>query len=355
MNLRDAARPAAYAVLVALLAAPAEGAADGPRYAIESKPARRVEATLGLAISAPRLKAEEWDVFVPKLPVLPCQSAVGSTARPGGREVAEGSPRRQPVLEVIVGATTDELAKALSVEARYTATLIARRLVERKPGSPPPKVTPLTASERVLSLRASAEHFDFETPGFRAWLADRGLARVEGEPDVDYARRVFLVIKKEFSYLYTNTLDRHATAVCKAGKSDCGGLAVVFASAMRAQGIPARLLVGRWAFDGGKDGGPAGNQEHVKAEFFAEGVGWVPVDCSSAILHDKSPEGLAYFGIDAGDFIVHHLDLDLEIPSHRFGKQTVMVLQIPTWWVRGGGQLTDVSSVVSWKVVDAAE
>ncbi|WZP00810.1 transglutaminase-like domain-containing protein [Isosphaeraceae bacterium EP7] len=354
MTIRDATRTAALALLAALVPAPAAVAA-GPKYAIESKPSRRVEATLTLAISAPQLKADEWDVFVPKIPALPCQSAVSSAARPEGREVAEGSPRHQPVLEVIVAATTGELAKALTVEARYTATLIARRLVELKPGDAPAKVAPLTANERVLSLRASAEHFDFETPEFRAWLADRGLARGEGEPDVDYARRVFLAIKKEFSYHYTNKLDRHATAVCKAGKSDCGGLSVVFTSAMRAHGIPARLLVGRWAFDGGEGGGPAGNQEHVKAEFYADGVGWVPVDCSSAILHDKEPEGLTYFGTDAGDFIVHHLDLDLEIPSHRFGKQTMMVLQIPPWWVRGSGQLAGVTSVVSWKVADLHE
>ena len=34
-------------------------------------------------------------------------------------------------------------------------------------------------------------------------------------------------------------------------------------------------------------------QWHVKAEFFARGVGWIPVDCSSAILHDKTPERLS--------------------------------------------------------------
>jgi hypothetical protein len=197
MTFRDATWPAALALLAALIPAP-DAVAAGPKYAIESKTSRRVEATLTLAISAPQLKAEEWDVFVPKIPALPCQSSVSSTARPEGREVAEGSPRHQPVLEVIVAATTGELAKALTVEARYAATLIGRRLVELKPGDAPAKVAPLTANERVLSLRASAEHFDFETPEFRAWLADRGLARGEGEPDVDYARRVFLVIKKEW-------------------------------------------------------------------------------------------------------------------------------------------------------------
>jgi len=51
------------------------------------------------------------------------------------------------------------------------------------------------------------------------------------------------------------------------GWSDCGGLATLYVSILRANGIPARCLTGR-SIDP--------NTPHVKMDFYAEGVGWVP-------------------------------------------------------------------------------
>jgi transglutaminase-like putative cysteine protease len=64
----------------------------------------------------------------------------------------------------------------------------------------------------------------------------------------------------------------------------------------------------------------------VKAEFFAEGIGWVPVDISSAITqHDVS----ASFGRDNGDFIVMNFDYLTfdDVP------RTFQIVQCP--WVLG--------------------
>ena len=61
--------------------------------------------------------------------------------------------------------------------------------------------------------------------------------------------------------------DRSATAVCKAGWSDCGGLATVYVSILRANGIPGPVPFGR---DLGR------RRDSRPAEFYAEGVGWVP-------------------------------------------------------------------------------
>ena len=54
-------------------------------------------------------------------------------------------------------------------------------------------------------------------------------------------------------------------------------------------------------------------QEHIKAEFYAQGVGWVPVDLSSAVLHDTSDAKLRYFGNDAG----RHATTDTSQPFRR--------------------------------------
>ena len=74
-------------------------------------------------------------------------------------------------------------------------------------------------------------------------------------------------------------------------------------------------------------------QIHVKAEFFARGVGWVLVDLSSAVLHDKSPQGLRFFGNDPGDFIAFHVDSNLVVDSQLFGAKSVANLQTPSLWV----------------------
>src|SRR5262249_38411886 len=156
------------------------------------------------------------------------------------------------------------------------ATLWSRRLVrlrpgERKKASPPLLLDPV---ERRLAL-AQGRQFDFGAEAFRRWLDGHALRRNAGEGEVDFARRVFLAIKESFTYAFSPRMDRHASRLCAAGESDCGGMSVVFVSALRARGIPARVLVGRWAQSSATQlNGKVFDQQHVKAEFYAEGVGW---------------------------------------------------------------------------------
>ena len=137
------------------------------------------------------------------------------------------------------------------------------------------------------------------------------------------------------------------------GGTDCGGLSALFVSVMRASDIPARMLVGRWA-ESGKEGDKVGGvtyyQEHVKAEFHADGVGWIPVDMASAVSYDQSKEGLRYFGQDEGDFLVLHIDADLRIDMRLFGRQDVGWLQGAALWVKGAGKFDDEKLSETWKV-----
>jgi transglutaminase-like putative cysteine protease len=121
---------------------------------------------------------------------------------------------------------------------------------------------------------------------------------------------------------------------------------------MRANSVPARPLYGRWAESTNpveKVGGEPYHQWHVKAEFHAAGVGWVPVDLSSA-LKDQSPEGLGCFGKDDGDFIVFHIDSDLVVNTGTFGVQTVEYMQLPSYWVSGRGSLKPTTITELWTV-----
>ncbi|MBV9124563.1 MAG: transglutaminase domain-containing protein [Planctomycetes bacterium] len=170
---------------------------------------------------------------------------------------------------------------------------------------------------------------------------------------MDFARRVFLAIRSGFSYEYRLGMDWRASAVAQARKSDCGGLSILFVSIMRANGIPARTLYGRWAASArpaDQLSGAPYYQTHVKAEFFGNGVGWVPVDVASAILHDRSREGLRYFGQDAGDFLTFHVDPNLLLDTGLFGMQPLHNLQTPAWWLRGSGTLEPRSTSEDWQV-----
>ncbi|MHC5054232.1 MAG: transglutaminase-like domain-containing protein [Planctomycetota bacterium] len=196
-------------------------------------------------------------------------------------------------------------------------------------------------------------HFDFGSPAVRAWLDANGLRRGAGEGEVDLARRVFQVIAKGSSYEYLGRQERTASHVARAGKSDCGGLATLFVAALRSQGVPARVLAGRWAKSArpGERAGPACYfQEHVKAEFFASGVGWVPADLSSAVVHDKSPGKLRYFGNDDGDFLTFHVDTDLELDTLHFGRKTVTYLQKAAYWATGSGDFEGAVVDEDWRV-----
>src|SRR5262249_48918831 len=160
----------------------------------------------------------------------------------------------------------------VSVEVKYQAKLYSRHLVELAPEAQAPKVPELTTKTRSQFL-AATELINFKAAAFQKWLDQFHLRKGATENDVDFGRRVYKVITKGFTYEWKGNMDRHATAICQAGKSDCGGLAIVFVSALRGNGVPARLVVGRWASSANlKSGDPY--QYHVKAEFFAQGVGW---------------------------------------------------------------------------------
>ena len=147
---------------------------------------------------------------------------------------------------------------------------------------------------------------------------------------------------------------RGVDSMCSRMKSDCGGLSLIFVSTMRRAGIPARVLAGRWAkssIEGERAGDMPYHQTHVKAEFFAQGVGWVPVDCALAVVYGKPNRIDQYFGADPGEFFVWHVDPDMIVDTIHFGAEHVPWINggFP-FWVRGRGPLISPRTTETWKV-----
>ena len=340
--------PAEERLIAALPVVPAGLNAD---CQLAVKPVKTVEATYQVTIRAPELKAAEWLLMVPKPVDLPGQRIIRGGCQPQGVEVADLSVLHQPLWQVRVPVDDPKLQTGVKLAVTTRLELSSRKLVPRR-GGPPAAGPRLPEPERKLFLRRTG-WFDYDSPVLGAWMTTKDLRRGAREGEVAFGRRVFLAQTRSCGYEYLGEQNRAASHVCAVERSDCGGLSVLFVAVMRAQGIPARIRAGRWAQSAVADqriGRIKYFQEHVKAEFFAQGLGWVPVDVSSGVLHDKTPAGLEYFGNDRGDFITLHLDHDLVFDTHHFGVQRMPLLQRPTYWATGRGGFSDSVMEEKWEV-----
>jgi transglutaminase-like putative cysteine protease len=327
-------------------------AGQGPAYVTEEGPPRRFEIDLTLSLQTPQLTAREWVLFAPRPPDLAGQNVQAASLQPGGRADAELSAARRTVLKVRVPATDAALQQGVAARARYEVTLRERRLVEAGRAREAVAVKPLTAEARKHAL-AESKTINFRSTGFQKWLDEHQLHRRKGEHEVEFGRRAFLTVVKNFRFGYHARLEGQADAICDEGRSDCGGLSKVFVAALRANHIPARLRVGRWAQsqqNGERLGDVAYRQEHVIAEFFAPGAGWVAADCGSAVKLGRTPDRLHFFGHFRADLITLHVDSDLTLDTVHFGRETVPWVQGIVYWAYGRGDLKGLSERQEWRV-----
>ena len=313
---------------------------------------KRIRGVLSYQVHCPNMAASKWSVFAAIAPNSPGQDQTRTQMVPQPSESREQSPENREIIGLVLPGQ-GPTANTLSVSVTYEATLYSRVLKPIVPSDKVPPVQPLRPVDRTnyLASRGDINHGSAE---FGAWLTREKLRREKAEPDIPFAGRVYRRLKMLFQYDYQPLSSRVATQVCKAGKSDCGGLSILFVSVMRANGIPARVLYGRWATSADPSstlGKTPYYQWHVKSEFFAREAGWVPVDLSGAVESDKKdPESLAYFGNDPGDFITFHFNPNLVIDSALFGPKPVHNLQYPMWWWTGQGSTDPKRITEGWQV-----
>ncbi len=319
-------------------------------YHLETVRVGAVEAVLTNRIHAPKVSAREWIIVAPIPPEHPTQSAVTLKLRVEGSDAAgergaELSELRRPVHSARVPVTDDALKTALAFHLDYAVTLHRRKLV---PGKPRTAVAPLDEAERRRFL-ASTEITNWKDKGFQEWLDGSGLRRREGEGDLAFAYRAFIDLAGRGKYK-ANGGDLRPSEVCRTLQTDCGGFALLLTAVLRAGGVPARTLWGRWAKPEEGDY----KQWHVKGEFFADGIGWVPVELAGAVAwHDVDADRC--FGADEGNFLTLHVDTDMVIDSFRFGKQNIGWRQGALWWVYGMGGLDGLAESERWQVTKKGE
>jgi hypothetical protein len=323
-----------------------------PAFMIDVQPVKKVEAVITFEVNAPKLKAVEWAILAPRLPELPGQTNVKSSLNFPSDNIEDLSPLKRPWMSARVKVKGKDMESSITIRTTYEADLLSRTLVPVPEGTKLPVVKPLTDSERKLWLRTSAT-LDFDKPDFKDWLKQNELIRKKDESDLEYGKRVYLFVTRKYDYYYRDNMNRAATAVCKVGKSDCGGLSILVVSALRSQGVPARLLAGRWA-KSAKHGQRVGDvpdlQWHVIAEFFCDGIGWVPFDAASGL--DRNLDPLECFGRDRGNFIALHVDTDVTFETAFAGKRSEVFLQSCTFSWSTAAQPESVTVNQDWQVKD---
>ncbi|MEO9590622.1 transglutaminase-like domain-containing protein [Rhodopirellula bahusiensis] len=289
---------------------------------------------------------------MPQPPDLPGQKLIQGSTTPGSKNIVDKSVFKRVIRRCRMEVQDESQRHSAKFRCNDKLQLFARSLTYNRNTSLNNKVQPLSPDDRQNFLHSTPE-YDYPSEVFQRWKSKNRLKRDRNEGEVRFARRVFQNLATTFRYSYVPSEDRTASRLCLSEATDCGGLSTLFASVMRSEGVPARILSGRWASSarpGEKLNDHPYYQYHVIAEFHAQGVGWIPVDTSSAILHDRTESKLKYFGQSPGDFITYHIDPCVEFETDLYGSYRADYFQIPLMWVRGEGSLDDYRHQESWTV-----
>ncbi|KLU05769.1 putative transglutaminase [Rhodopirellula islandica] len=322
-------------------------------FSIVRTPGKRVTATITFEVDTPSLQAKAWVFAMPEPPDLPGQKRIHSTTAPASEMIADKSVFQRPIRRCRIEVTDESQHRNAKFRCDDELQLFARSLTfNKRATSVKPPVEPLSENDRQNFLRPTPE-YDYRSAAFQEWKVKNRFRRLRTEGEVRFAQRVFQKLANSYQYSYVPSEDRTASLLCQSNATDCGGLSTLFATVMRSEGVPARILSGRWAISATQ--GETINdqpyyQYHVIAEFYAQGVGWIPLDTSSAIIHDRTKTKLQYFGQSDGNFISYHVDPGVEFDTDLHGDYRAAYFQIPLMWVTGQGTLDGFQHQESWTV-----
>jgi transglutaminase-like putative cysteine protease len=155
------------------------------------------------------------------------------------------------------------------------------------------------------------------------------------------ARRFYDYVIENVTYKEAGKPGSGAKAMLTYRQGDCGDYSSLFVALARAKGIPARHVVGYWAVSGI-------DQVHVWAEFYLEGVGWIPVDATVGQVRNRD----YYFGNMDNQRVILNKGLNFPLDPPAPGHILATHLQTPTWWFWGtsGNARTLTIERTAWAV-----
>ncbi len=319
-----------------------------PQWKIVAQDHQNIEARINYEVRTTSYIVSRWMAYLPEPPELPSQTNIKVTTKQKSKLMSERSSIARKVRQFDIPVPIPSAASKLELEMTVQATLRTRRLVPLAMGETPPKVTPLTPTEAKY-YTSPGRDIDFKAKSFKAWLDKKDLHIDKGEQPIDFAERILQVIRDDYAYGY-NLSEKKASLCCDQGTIDCSGMSFLFVAAMRANAIPARILIGRYARPRKMDAKPREqeyDQPHVRAEFYLADVGWIAIDASDANVM-KFRKVRDFIGLDPGNMLVLHVDVDLKLP-YPDQVQTAEGLQVtPAYWAAGRGVFDGKTSDSGW-------
>jgi transglutaminase-like putative cysteine protease len=217
-------------------------------------------------------------------------------------------------------------------DVQITGVFQTRQLVNGPPDASAKRIVPPAHG----AFLASTESINWRDAAFQDWLDESGLRRRDQETPAAFGERVYAYLRTHGRYEYPPVSAWTSAACCQRLRTDCGGFSLTFTAACRANGIPARLLVGQWLKAREDSDGRVvlrdGRQAHVIAEFFDPQIGWIPEDISSTFLRTPGYQDLNFFGRDPGYFFAWHVDTDFHFDTPRKADAHVQWIQNPNLW-----------------------
>lgn len=288
---------------------------DGP-IEVVSRPLDRLEITLTQRVQRPGEPIDRWTAIVPVPPTLGGQQVRKAEVYIPGfpdvrpRRLMDAGPVPQPYFQAdwaASGRDREDIRAQLIVDV----VIFERSLRKKASGEVP---FPLGAARRAY-LAATPE-IPHEDAGFRQALREAVMMRGENERDLKFAYRVLELLMDEWILEWDATAN-DAPTVFREKSGSSLGMANLYMAILRANNIPARALVGRLIDKQPETSLPyapfltARTTFHATIEFYAEGVGWVPVDVGIAMAGTDVNE---YFGRTHGYHLVLHTER-IQLPT----------------------------------------
>lgn len=257
------------AVLVTLLAHSASHARVAP------EPSRTFEFVYQVQVPPLRDASAPLRVWIP-LPLNDGYQDVRNMLIESSVAYSQGHDAEYDDQYALFQPTAQQTVAGFDLTLRFVATRREHRVAL---GSAVHKVSAASASDPMLQRYLEPDKL-VPLNGFIAQLAKEHTAG--DTTPIEKARHIYDYVISTMRYDKTGTGWGRGDAVwaCTSKRGNCTDFHSLFIGMMRASGIPARFEIGFPLPEGKSEGEIAGY--HCWAEFYLNGIGWVPVDASEA-------------------------------------------------------------------------
>jgi transglutaminase-like putative cysteine protease len=152
-----------------------------------------------------------------------------------------------------------------------------------------------------------------------ATIAELARTQTDGATQpMEKARRIYNYVASTMKYDKSGEGWGRGDAMwaCDSKRGNCTDFHSVLIGMMRSSGIPARFEIGFPLPENKREGDISGY--HCWAEFYIDGIGWIPVDASEASKHPAKRD--YFFGAVDADRVMFTYGRDLRLAPEQIGE-----------------------------------